>query len=114
MRTATGLEALKELSASGLLITVGNQGDGGVYGLYPTSRLRIEESFPETKQLRSVKLGQYRASDFDSLQPPRWEAVIPLLTGLSREQIVQLGGVTMYDTDNDRVLFQWPPEAFKG
>ena len=103
------IERIRELSRDGLLVLVGIQPDGGVYQLYPTSRLRVEEAFPRAKMFRSLVLHHRRDSDFEDWHGPVWERVVELLTGLTLDQIAQLGGVRIYDPEGDRVLWEWKP-----
>src|SRR5262249_55801418 len=112
MRGPTGTDTVRELASKCILVRAGIQHDGGVYGLDLRSQERILNAFPGAQPLRSIKLGHYRESDFERLGRPRWKQTVLMLTGLTREQIAQLGGVTIYDTDNKRILFQWPPETF--
>jgi hypothetical protein len=92
-----------------LVISVGIQHDGAAYELHPRSQRRIEEKFPGLKLLPVVFLGHRRASEFDTLQPPRWKQMALLLTGLTEEQIAEMGGVVLYSPEREQVLWEWEP-----
>jgi hypothetical protein len=107
MSAVTRSKAIDRLAAKGLLILLGIQHDGGVYGLDFRSRERIKEAFPDVEPLPMVMLGHRRDTEFDRLHPRRWEVMVPLLTGLTKDQIARLGGVRIYDTDNERLVWEW-------
>jgi hypothetical protein len=92
-----------------LVIIVGIQHDGAAYQLLPPSQRRIEEAYPKLELLRSVFLGHDKEADFERLQPPRWEQMATLLTGLNAKQLMRLGGVRIYSPERDQVLWEWLP-----
>jgi hypothetical protein len=104
-------ENLNKLEQDALLITVGIQQDGATYGLEAPSKRRIREAYPQLDLLRAVFLGHYKDSDFDRLHPPRWKEMALLLTGLSEDQIAQMGGVRLYSPEREEVLWEWKPAA---
>lgn len=107
MSTASMQETLNRLRRTGLLIRLGIQHDGGVYRLDTLSLKRIKAAFPDVEPLPMIMLGHRRATEFDRLHPRRWEEMARLLTGLTPDQIARLGGVRIFDTDNDRVAWEW-------
>jgi hypothetical protein len=111
MSGVTMAQTMRKLAAKGLLVVLGIQHDGGVYGLDFRSHDRIKQAFPEAAPLPMIMLGRDCAADFDRIHPPLWERMVLLLTGLTREQIAELGGVTIYDADNERIVWEWHPET---
>jgi hypothetical protein len=85
-------------------IKVGRQSDGFVYGLHPNSRRLIERAFPQAHLLRSVFVGTKPHEDFDTSQWQVIDQVARILTGLTPEQLEQLGGIRLYDPARDEVL----------
>jgi hypothetical protein len=102
-------DKMKKLAQDALLVVVGIQHDGGVYQLDPLSERRIEEAFPGANILPVVVLGHRNESEFERTHRRHWEDVAKLLTGLTPEQITQLGGVRIYDPEGNRVVWQWKP-----
>ena len=80
-----------------LIILIGRQSDGCTYQLHPRSRKRIQEAFPETRIAPSVFVGYEGRAEFENLHAPMWGQIAQLLTGLSRDRLEVLGGVTIYD-----------------
>jgi hypothetical protein len=104
-------EKLKRLADGVLLIAVGIQQDGAVYGLDAFTRVRLDPIIPRERRLRSVVLGHHRAAEIDTLDPPHWPTVVRLLTGLTDEQIAEMGGARIYSIQRDQVLWEWMPEV---
>jgi hypothetical protein len=102
-------ENMRKLAEDAVLITVGIQQDGATYALSPTTEQRIREAYPKLHRLPAVFLGYHKDSDFDWLHPPRWKEMALLLTGLSEDQIAQLGGVRLYSPEREEVLWEWKP-----
>jgi hypothetical protein len=89
-----------------LLIYVGRQHDGAVYELGPRTEWRLEKAFPQTTRLPSVFLGYEKTEDFERLHGRLWEQVAVMLTGLSLEQINNLGGFRICDSEEKK---EWDP-----
>ncbi len=77
-----------------IIINVGVQWDGYVFQLTPTTRVWIEENFPDRERVKSLFVG------FERRQQPSWKVtntmwdnMWQLLTGLSSEEILQIGGL---------------------
>jgi hypothetical protein len=104
-------DVMKAARDGPLLIIVGVQHDGAAYQLHPQSQRRVEKAYPGRELLRSVFLGHHRESDFPRLQAPHWQQVAALLTGLSEDEIMRLGGVRVYSPEQERVVWEWAPAA---
>jgi hypothetical protein len=106
-------DALRRMSRDALLICIAIQHDGAVYDLDSQSEFRIKERYPDATPLESIMLGHRREADFERLNRPRWEPMVLLLTGLTPEQIADLGGVRIYDIEQEQVVWQWKPEVVR-
>ena len=113
MNAAERLENVRRLSRDALLIGLGIQHDGAVYSIHPLGRLRMQERYPDVVPLDCVMLGHTRAADFEKLNPPRWEPMVLMLTGLTPEQLAHLGGVRIYDTEDGGVVWEWKPKVVR-
>jgi hypothetical protein len=80
-----------------LVIYVGRQHDGAVYELGPLSEIRMEDNYPHVQRLPDVMLGYEQKQDFERLHGPLWGQVALMLTGLTPEQVNNLGGVRLYE-----------------
>jgi hypothetical protein len=88
-------------------ILVGRQSDGCTYSLHPTSRKLIRRRFQSARLVPSLFIAADTRADFEAAQGPVWDQIAMILTGLSKQQMDELGGVRVYDPVNKRVL----PEA---
>jgi hypothetical protein len=82
---------------SSLLINIGRQSDGCTYQLNPRSRAEIRARFPGVHPVPSIFVGYETQADFKTLHGPMWKQLATMLTGLTWEQIEEMGGVSMYD-----------------
>src|SRR5258707_162871 len=89
-----------------LEIGVGWQREGGVYGLHPLSEDRIREKFPDAVILPMMMLGYDDTADIDRFQRPHWPQMVRMLTGLTDEQLAQLGPVQIYDPHARAVIWE--------
>ena len=104
-------EAQANRNGEPLLVWVGLDGEGSVYILDPRSEDRVREAFPEARVLPKVFFGYKREEEFETLHGPLWPLAGTLLTGLTLEQIGQLGGVKFYLPRRDKVVWEWPPDG---
>ena len=94
-------------------IAVGCQRDGCVYALQPTSLALIKKKFPKARTIPSVFIGKDMQTNVqEQFQDAVWDHVAILLTGLSRSQLDEFGGYSVYDPVNDRILRE--PPALNG
>ncbi len=78
-----------------IIIHFGVQREGFTFRLHPLSLLQLEELFPDRNRLMSVYIGYDRSQnrpDIHHLEESVWDHVSNLLTGLSKEELNQLGG----------------------
>jgi len=80
-----------------LIFNIGRQPDGCVYQLNPKSRVEIKKRFPTARAVPSVFVGYDREADFEALHGPMWRQIATMLTGLTWEQIEEMGGMSLYD-----------------
>ncbi len=97
----------------GIIIDVFWQYNGGVYGLDVLSEDLIREKYPETVINPGIMFGYDETEDYNRFHRPYWETLIQIITGLTPEQIADLGGVTIYDTGNEKVIWRWNPRPVK-
>jgi len=81
-----------------LEIVVKRQSDGYIYGMRPTTRNLVRKRFPESKMVTNVFIATNTNGDLEASQGSIWDQVVKILTGLTDEQIEELGGYTVYDT----------------
>jgi hypothetical protein len=98
---------------TGIVIEVGWQYDGGVYGLDPLSEDRIREKYPDALINPGILFGYDETEDYNRFHRPYWETLAQIITGLTPEEMATLGEVTIYDMDNGKVIWRWKPKALK-
>ncbi|MCK6529130.1 hypothetical protein L6R50_16770 [Myxococcota bacterium] len=85
-----------------ILVLFGQQADGCSYALHPRSRRIIDHRFPGVHPAPNVFIGYDTLLDFERIHGPMWPQVATMLTGLTREQIRDLGGAVLFDPVNQR------------
>jgi len=80
-----------------LEILVSRRSDGCTYSLSPTTHKLVLKSFPQTSLVPNVFLSTYTRFDFETTHGAIWDHVAIILTGLSEQQIEQLGGYRVID-----------------
>ena len=83
--------------------------DGVLYTLPHRTQRRIEERFPEARPLPRIILGHDKREEFPSRHEPYWDRMVSMLTGLTAEQIAELGGICIYNPDTEKVVRRWHP-----
>lgn len=90
-----------------IIVQVGRRANGLVFGLHPLSRTTIQSAFPDAKAMTATV-----SVNFDTLQDfltvhgsieNLAREVVPTLTGLTLEQLEELGYALIED-DTDRTL----------
>jgi hypothetical protein len=94
-----------------LVINVGRYSDGCAYELDPLSRRRVNESFPQARQVHRVFIGYDKEEDFEPVHGPHWPQVGAILTGLRLDQISRLGGLRVYDPVDETVFWEGTPAS---
>jgi hypothetical protein len=60
--------------------------------------------------LPTVSFGYDRPEEFEARHGRLWPQAAQLLTGLTMEQISDLGGLLFYNPLTDEVIWEWIPE----
>jgi len=97
----------------GIVIVVGWENNGGFYKLNPISEDLIREHYPDALINPGILLGYDKTEDYNRFHRPFWETLAQMISGLTAEQIAALGGVAIYDPDNEKVIWRWVPGSLK-
>ncbi len=92
--------------AGPLTIRLGREILGAVYQLDPLDEDRVKEAFPDARGLPILMLGYDGKEEFEKRHRPYWPLVVTLLTGLSLEQVNELGGVRFYEPQTKNVYLE--------
>jgi hypothetical protein len=87
-------------------VHVGLRSDGCAYGLTPYSRRLVHQSFPKARPVQIVSIRSQMHPDFQAAHGHLWDQVARLLTGLTDEQLKELGGYRLYDPDRKEFVRQ--------
>ena len=85
-------------------VLVGRQSNGLTYALHPNSLQVIRKHFPAVHPQPSIFLGRDAQSDYEVASGTRYDQIAVLLTGLSLEELAELGGYRIVDPITDLVL----------
>jgi hypothetical protein len=80
-----------------IIIHVGSQRDGYIFGLRPRSRVWLEEHYPNQERVSSVYIGLDKMQDLQQIPESILGQVLHLLTGLSLDELNHIGGFSIYD-----------------
>ena len=96
-----------------LVVHVGRHANYTIYVLEGATEDRLKEAFPRLRRIPRVILGYASPEDFVPLHSPHWPYISTMLTGLTPEQIGQLGGVRLYDPSwkQEEVIWEWRPHV---
>lgn len=89
---------------------MGLQSDGGVYELDPLSRRLIERRFPGLEPPYQMFVGYPKRihhitrEEFERVQGSLWRQIALMITGLTDEQMEELGGFRIYDPRRSRFI----------
>lgn len=87
-----------------IIVHVGHQRDGYIFGLRPRSRVWLEDNFPENKRVSSVFIGLDEMQDVRQIPGSILAQVLNLLTGLPIERLQEIGGFSIYDPSTKQEL----------
>jgi hypothetical protein len=90
-------------------ILIGRQSDGITYSLHPNSLKRIRQQFSQVRPKPSVFIGNDTQANYETSVGPTYDQVAILLTGLSRDKVMELGGYRVVDPISDLVLYEADP-----
>jgi len=85
-------ETPSTVEQSKIVIDFGSQREGHTFRLHPLTLLWVQERFPERERVASVFIGFDQRQDIQLTPESVWAHVATLLTGLSPNEINQLGG----------------------
>jgi hypothetical protein len=80
-----------------IVIHIGRQTDGCAYDLNPLSEREVKKRFPDAHGVPIVFVGYGKEADFEVAHGPLWMQIAMMLTGLTAEQIEEMGGISLYD-----------------
>jgi hypothetical protein len=98
--------------SGGLLIDVGLQGDGAVYGLDWSAEDRLAGVPPTTPRPTDVFIGHERDSDFEKVHSPLWPKVVEMLTGMTVEQLKPFAPIRIISPQQERIVWEWWPDEY--
>jgi hypothetical protein len=84
---------------------------GIVYGLNATNQTLIHQMFPKARIFPNLHITTTVEGDIAKSQERIWDSVALILTGLTPQQIEQLGGYQIVDRNEERVLRTAPAFA---
>jgi len=89
-------------------VAIGIQDDGAAFQLTPRTRRMLESRLSGwARKTTVVFLGSERRWNFELMEESMWAQVVMLLTGLSEDQITDLGGFTFVSpADDDEVVYE--------
>jgi len=79
-----------------IVVIAGEQAGGTTFALHPISRERVRTSFPNSMTIPSLFIGSDTEQGLKSHHGVIWGQIAQLLTGLSPEEISQLGSLVIY------------------
>lgn len=85
-----------------IIVHIGRQRDGYVFGLRPRSRVWIEEHYPNKERVASVFIGLDRMQDIQQIPESILAQVLNLLTGLSLDELNKIDGFSVYDPSTNK------------
>ena len=97
------------MNAPQITINVGKQRDGYVFRPKPTSRVWLEEHYPDKERVASVFIGFDKMQDLQQIADSVWGQVWQLLTGLSLEEINHIGGLVVVDPVTKQEVYSSVP-----
>lgn len=92
-----------------ITINVGVQRDGYVFRPRPLSRVWLEENFPDKDRVSSVFVGFDNKRDFQQITDSVWSRIWLLLTGLTMDEINQVGGLIVINPRTAQQVYSSSP-----
>jgi hypothetical protein len=93
-----------------LIMRVHLGANGSTYSLDVLSEDWVKRRFPEARGLPLVFFGWEKEEEFERLHGPLWPLAATLLTGLTMEQIGQMGGIRLENPRKNTVIWEWRPD----
>jgi hypothetical protein len=89
-----------------IVIEVGKQTNGATFRLSPRTEAVLASQTSDWSPASSIFVSFDTQWDFDRLHGPMWTQIAMLLTGLSEEQIQNLGGFIFMSPTDKEVVFE--------
>jgi hypothetical protein len=87
-----------------LIINVTEQSDGVAYSLPPNAYFTIKKIFPQAFPVRSVLMREEVKTNFEWMHGPVTEYVIPALTGINEELLMDVRTISFVDAKTNREI----------
>ena len=87
-------------------LLVGRRSDGWAYGLDPYSSTLVRRRFPHARLMHGLYIYTDTQPGAETAQASLWDQVVRIVTGLSEEQLADLGGYRVYDELQKKLLRQ--------
>jgi hypothetical protein len=106
MVTIGCLDGPRQEEAMGkMTLLVGQQKDGYVFRLKPSSKKDLLQERDSPDLVSSVFISYDTKHDFEQIHGPVWDHIISLLTGLSLNDLNRVGGFAVVDPGTGQTLF---------
>ena len=92
-----------------IVINIGSQRDGYTLRPKPTTRVWFEKNYPDKERVASVFIGFDKTQDLQQIADSVWNRVWPLLTGLSVNELNQIGGLVVVDPVTKQEVYRSMP-----
>jgi hypothetical protein len=79
---------------------------GATFSLHPHSRRLVLRWFPKARPVTSVSIEYGTLFDFEQSHGPVWDHVALVLTGLTSDQLAQIGGYLIFDLLQEKTVFE--------
>jgi hypothetical protein len=88
-----------------VVIYVTRQSLGSTFAIHPHSRTAIRRRFRDARPVSNIYVEYITQSDFEATHGPIWDHIAMVLTGLSAEQLAELGGYQVIDPRTERIVY---------
>jgi hypothetical protein len=89
-----------------IVVEVGKQMDGATFQLSPQTRASLASQTGKQLPAASIFVSYDTRKDLEKTQGPHWGHIVALLTGLSEDQILRMGGFTILSPTDNEILFE--------
>lgn len=91
---------------SSIVVEVGKQMNGATFRLSPKTEAMLASRIPNWSPASSIFVSFDTQWNFERLHDPMWAQIVMLLTGLSEQQIQDLGGFSFVSPTDKAVVFE--------
>lgn len=92
-----------------VIIQMRHQSLGQTFDLHPHSSSAIRRRFPQARQASNLSIEYGRDLNIEETYGPIWDYIAIMLSGLSHEQLADLGGYQIVDLKTDSVVHESVP-----